>query len=113
MNIKSILALLTTSFALCFGAAAGTVHDDTVLANHTDVYTLTFEAGVEARILVIGDGDTDLDLFIYDENGNLIDSDEDDTDRCVASVTPKWTGKFTVKIKNWGDVYNDYRLLID
>jgi hypothetical protein len=61
-----------------------------------------------AVITVIGDGDTDLDLYVYDENGNLIEHDADYTDDCVVTFTPKWTGNFKIKIVNRGRVYNSY-----
>ena len=79
-------------------------------AQHTDVYTVTFRSGQEAWVYVSGDGDTDLDLYIYDENGNLIDSDTDSTDECLCTFTPRWTGQFKIKIKNRGNVYNEYQI---
>lgn len=92
------------------GAIVGpyTVYDR-VLAHSTDTWTCTFRGGESARVVVEGDGDTDLDLYIYDENGNLVDSDTDRTDYCIGTWTPRWTGKFTIKIKNLGSVYNRYR----
>jgi hypothetical protein len=86
-------------------------HRDSVLAGHTDVYIIAFNGDEEAQIAVSGDGSTDLDLYVYDENGHLIASDDDNTDECRVSWTPAWTGKFTVKIVNRGNVYNDYLLL--
>lgn len=90
------------------GGAA--VHEDCVYANCTDNYTIRFIAGEEAEVAVVGDGDTDLDLYIYDSNGNLIEKDDDYTDTCYCSWTPKWTGAFTIKIKNRGGVCNYYTL---
>lgn len=84
-----------------------------VSANSTDVYNVTFIGGEPAEVFVVGDGDTDLDLFIYDENGNLIDSDTDNTDVCLCEWTPRWTGRFTIKIRNYGSVYNEYTMLIE
>ena len=90
------------------GGAA--VHEDCVYANCTDNYTIRFIAGEEAEVAVVGDGDTDLDLYIYDSNGNLIEKEDDYTDTCYCSWTPKWTGAFTIKIKNRGGVCNYYTL---
>ena len=86
-------------------------HTDVVKANTTDTYRLYFTKGVEAEILVIGDGDTDLDLYVYDENGNLIEYDIDFGDDCYVSWTPKWSGYFKVKIKNLGNISNRYLLV--
>lgn len=82
----------------------------TVRANTTDVWTWRFVGGQEAIVIVSGDGDTDLDLYIYDENGNLIEKDEDYTDDCVCTWYPKWTGTFKIKVKNRGSVYNNYAI---
>jgi hypothetical protein len=86
-------------------------HTDQVLANTTDLYEFTFEGNEIVQIGVVGNGDTDLDLYVYDENDNLIETDLDGSDLCYAEWTPSWTGKFTIKIKNLGDVYNDYFLI--
>ena len=83
---------------------------DIVRARDIDVWRLVFRGGEYAELCVVGDGDTDLDLYVYDENGNLICSDTDYTDRNYCSWTPRWTGPFRVVIENLGTVYNEYRL---
>lgn len=94
------------------GAVSGpNEHPDRVKARTTDSYRIAFRGGEAARVAVIGDGDTDLDLYVYDENGNAIASDTDGTDRCVVEWVPRWTGTFTVRIANLGNVYNEYVLL--
>lgn len=65
----------------------------------SETYKWTIMAGEDA-VIVIGDGDCDLDLFVYDENGNLIDEDTDGTDRCVCDWNHSWTGQFKVKVNN-------------
>lgn len=93
------------------GATGGPKYsNDVVRAHSTDSYTIYFHGGELARVAVRGDGDTDLDLYIYDENGNLIARDTGRTDYCVVRFRPRWTGRFTVRIKNLGRVYNRYRL---
>lgn len=82
-----------------------------VLGFGKDYYEINFIAFELAEIAVRGDGDTDLDLYVYDSNGNMVAKDDDYTDRCYVSWVPLWTGRFTVKIVNRGPIVNNYRLL--
>lgn len=112
----NLLALIDNIDAEAKGSHRGAVngpnrHYDSVNGNSTDSYTISFVANQLAEILVSGDGDTDLDLYVYDSNGNLIERDTDYTDDCYVSWVPKWTGRYTIKIVNRGPVYNRYVLL--
>lgn len=117
-KIFTILTVLGLVFPVFANAAANvssapspdTETDECVLANSTDIYEVKFKSGETATVLVIGDGDTDLDLYIYDENDNLIEADLDDSDTMICTWTPKWTGTFTIKIKNLGSVKNYYTM---
>ncbi len=89
------------------GNVDGASYDEVnVSANSSVSYYATFRANQLAEVAVVGDGDTDLDLYVYDANGNLIGSDIDYTDACYVRWTPAWTGRFTIKIINRGSVYN-------
>lgn len=88
-------------------------HYDSVNARSTDTYRISFRGGERACVIVSGDGDTDLDLYVYDENGNLVGKDVDNTDDCVVVWNPRWTGPFTIKIKNLGNVYNRYAMMVN
>lgn len=74
-------------------------------------YTANFVAGQLAEVLVSGDGDTDLDLYVYDSNGNFITSDTDYSDDCYVRWVPAWTGRYTIRIVNRGPVYNRFVIL--
>ena len=113
---ENLLALIDNIDAEAKGAQRGAVngpsrHYDAVNGNSTDTYQISFIANVLAEILVSGDGDTDLDLYVYDSNGNLIASDESYSDDCYVCWIPAWTGKFFVKIVNRGPIYNNYVIL--
>jgi hypothetical protein len=73
-------------------------------------YTIRFRGSRRAVVGVRGDGDTDLDCYIYDSNNNLIVSDTDYTDSCLVRWVPAWTGPFRVRVRNRGGVYNTYRM---
>ncbi len=106
-----LLALIDDVNTNVRGAVGGEKYaSSSVNAGATDVYNISFRGGELAIVTVIGDGDTDLDLYVYDNNGNLIDSDNDYTDDCVCTWTPRWTGNFRIKIVNRGNVYNRYIL---
>ena len=104
-------ATATTAGRCRAGALPGPKMTAERVAAHTrDHYFVTFAGGKIARVAVSGDGDTDLDLYVYDENGNLVASDVGTTDRAVATWTPRWTGPFTIRVVNLGNVYNEYRI---
>ena len=60
-------------------------------------------------VTVDGDGDTDLDCWVYDASGQLVDRDVDSTDYCILE-TPG-LGRHRLVVRNLGDVYNEYELL--
>jgi hypothetical protein len=83
---------------------------EVVKPKETDVYTVVFRAGELARVEVQGDGDTDLDLYIHDENNTLITKDDDNTDRCVVTWVPNQKAAFKIRIVNRGSVSNYYTI---
>ena len=73
-------------------------------------YTETFRAGELAVVAIRGDGYTDLDLFVYDENGNLVASGTGPTCFETVSFTPRWTGRFRIEVRNLGSTWNQFTL---
>lgn len=97
------------------GATRGAVggpkgQKDRVYGKDVNSYKVKFWASELAEVCVSGDGDTDLDLYVYDENGNLIGSDDDYSDECVVRWVPKWTGTFIIKVVNRGALYNNFAI---
>ena len=86
------------------------LHSDVVRAYSTDVYHMTFIGREWEVLFVSGDGSTDLDLYVYDENNNLIAKDDNNTDDCAVRFIPRWTGDFTIKVVNRGKYANRYTL---
>lgn len=107
-NNPAVIAL-ANSVELSRGAVGGPKRKvDEVNPLAADRYKIEFRGGEVARVLVSGDGDTRLDLYIYDENGNLVTSQVGPGDDCLASWVPRWTGVFTIRIVNRGLVSNRY-----
>jgi len=86
---------------------------DKIGADGQMTYTIAFEANKLAEVLVCGDGDTNLDLYVYDQNNELIVSDEGYSDDCYVRFVPKHTVNFNVVVKNRGQVYNRFELLVN
>jgi hypothetical protein len=82
-----------------------------VRAYATDSFVVKFTGGAPAMVYVEGDGDTDLDLYVFDETGKLIGADEDDTDVCLVTWTPRRTGMFTIRVVNRGALSNRYTIV--
>jgi hypothetical protein len=71
-------------------------------------YYVNFYAGRFAEVAVAGDGSTDLDLSVYDQNGNLIVSDTSYSGNAYVSWVPAWTGTFRIRVVNNGYVSNTF-----
>jgi hypothetical protein len=75
------------------------------------VYKIVFVADKDplrraAEFAVIGDGSTDVDIFVYDPAGKQITSDENLTDLALVRWIPEKTQEYTIKVKNLGNEDN-------
>ena len=108
---KTILALIKECKKETRSPEGGPLYGTDRVYSHSSIsYTCTLKGGEITNIELKGDGDTDLDLYIYDENGNLIVSDTGYTDRCYVRWCPRWTGNFLVRVVNRGGVYNNFTI---
>ncbi len=84
----------------------------TVSANAVRYHTYRMAAGETVRIELSGDGDTDLDMYVYSSDGVLIDKRESFSDSEVSYITANRAGTITIKVVNRGGVYNEYDLSV-
>lgn len=77
----------------------------------TDLFKVPFYGGSFAEIGVAGDGDSNLDLLVTDEGGNVVCLDRSYSDRIYCSFTPIWDGYFYIAVQNTGRIRNSYYLL--
>lgn len=97
------------------GAFGGPGYDyDIVYGNSkSSYYNVGFVAGRYAEISVYSDNGADLDLYVYDENWNLIDKDTSYSSSAYCSFVPRWDGNFQIVIKNnsryasWYEMYTN------
>jgi hypothetical protein len=92
------------------GAAQLKTHQDTVQAGATDAYTVVYNGGQLAEAGIAGDGTSDLDLLVYDENDHLVCRSASSSDREYCQWWPRWTGPFRIEIQNLGTTPNLYRV---
>ena len=108
---QALLAAIARAGESTRGRVGGPGSTTSVLKGRMEeMYIIEFRGGESARVTVDGDGDSDLDLFVYDENDNLVDSDDDSTDYCIARWRPRWTGKFKILVQNVGTNSNLYTI---
>ncbi|MBV8336241.1 MAG: hypothetical protein JO358_12545 [Alphaproteobacteria bacterium] len=85
-------------------------HQDTVRPGATDIYMVVFNGGQLAEAGIAGDGGSDLDLLVYDENDHLVCRSDSSSDREYCRWWPRWTGPFRIEIQNLGTASNLYRV---
>jgi hypothetical protein len=73
-------------------------------------YDATVQGGAPASISILGAGNTDLDIWVYDEEGHLVGSGTSVSDREQVSWTPRSAGQFRIKVRNLGNEVDLFRL---
>lgn len=105
----TILAIATMSLANVsfFGTQGGT---DLVYGGYNKTYSVNFNGGERADVAISGNGSSDLDLYVYDQNGNEVchSTSYGDDEHCI--FYPRWTGPFLIKVVNVGSYANYYRI---
>jgi hypothetical protein len=97
--------LATPAAAGCTGCGGPQAFVEDINANSHIHWDVTARGGEEFSISAIGDGDTDVDIIVFDENGNEVCRDYGLSHVATCSFTPRWTGGFRVRVINWGDVW--------
>lgn len=105
MKRSMILIALTACFSYATMATADDAKISIVKGGQTNLHTAFIRAGDTSAVLVVGDGDTDLDLYVYDPNGNLVGYDDDETDDCLVRWIPRVTGTYTIQIVNRSRIF--------
>lgn len=104
-RIAAILGVLASSevaFA-CYG-----VDRTSIGPRETITYRSVYAAGTRATVHLTGSGLSDLDCFVYDAGGNLVDQDTNGNDQCNLSWVPLWTDSFRVVVTNQNGWSNSF-----
>ncbi len=83
---------------------------DSVLPGKIDAFKVTFKGGELAKVVLIGSGTTDLDLYIVDADDKIVARSEGAGDTEKVEFYPLLTGEYKILVKNRGTVSNKYVL---
>jgi hypothetical protein len=94
-----------------------TIRTEPISARCRTAYLMSFPAGREAQVTVVGSGNTDLDLHVLevvqskgeDEMIEVV-KDERDDDRCDVTWTPQPGRQYLVVLVNYGELNNLFTL---
>lgn len=111
LKVAAVLSLLAVSATAIAGRVGGSgIVTERVEAYDADTYYIDFYGNEWAEVSVTGDGDTDVDVFVYDMNGTLVAQDIGYTDRCFVDWYPRRRGTYRIVVRNLGSVWNRYTL---
>jgi hypothetical protein len=71
----------------------------------------TFNGNEIAEIFVAGNANSQLDLYLYDKNNRLVDSDMKKIGNCYVSFMPPVTTQFRIELRNTGKSSNQCLLM--
>ncbi len=115
-KIGCILTLITMMITLpvaSLGGATGGPKEGNIRldANTYTKINVSFNARELAFIGLKGNGNTDLDIYVLDQNNKLIISDTDNSDTCLVEWVPALTETFTIYVVNRGNIHNDFYIM--
>ena len=89
-------------------AEPGTYYDHSVAANGVRTYYEYLYANEETLITLDGNcyrSQQDIDLWLYDDNNNLVGKATSSGCYEQVSITPKWSATFKIVVENKGKPY--------
>jgi hypothetical protein len=73
---------------------------------------LKFKGGERASVIASGRGDADLDLYVFDENGNLVAWDDSPLDACAVEWLPDRAGQYSLEVRNTAPNFDAVEFLV-
>lgn len=99
-QIRGQLILAATALGLGNYELSHDPYINSLRANSTNHLRLNLRSGKSYAVVGVCDEDcSDIDLKIYDDNQNLIDTDSGTDDYPMVQVSPTWSGEFSVEVR--------------
>ena len=85
------------------------VQIDNIRRDVTDSQTYTLDSGSEYGIIVVGDDERiqDIDVKVYDQDGDLVGKDSDNENIAMVSVAPRRRQKYEITVSAYEMSSND------
>ena len=110
-TILGFLAAAATAQAQNDGSFYRTIRVD---ENSSEYLTYRPEPHEVFRVRLVGDGDTDLDLFVRDDMGRLVCERIGPTDRETCMVhASAYPGRYRIVVNNLGNIFNVATVRVD
>ncbi|WP_414521387.1 hypothetical protein [Umezakia ovalisporum] len=111
----AVLAIIDdTATTVMKGSTAGPhTHEFQIEAEKSMVFIERFTAERLAEVAIKGNGYSDLDLRIIDQNGVIICESAGNTDQEYCGFTPIITGAFSVEVLSYGGETNEVYLILN
>jgi hypothetical protein len=109
------IALILTAFASTALAdpIGGNRHYSGLLTpGNSDTYFVSVNGQEYTDFRVTGDGNSDLDCYVYDSSGSLVSSDTDYTDTCAMRISARYEATVRLVVKNNGRLYDAYSAMV-
>jgi hypothetical protein len=100
--VLKLLGVYVTIKVLGYQGGLRSEDSDVLAPGESKRYDLVLNRGVRYAFFAAGDQNIrDLDIYIYDLDGNLLASDEDTDETPITQFAPAWTGLFRVYVMNY------------
>ena len=114
LRLLSLAVVTSCAASVCSPAAqADELYHERVEAYSSEWGTWDCTGSGWLVVEMQGDGDTDLDLFIYDPNGNEVGSDQRFDDFGRVRVFVRRGQEYMIEVRNLGNVWNAFTLRFD
>lgn len=112
--VLTVAMVLATGTFLFAGSPRGQVSSMIVVkANSSEYFTETLLANKRTKITIVGDGSTDVDIWVRDAAGQVVTKATAITDREWVTFNPTRTERYSIELRNLGNTWNRVAIVID
>lgn len=108
------IAIATNTVVAMAAPVAGPIVKVDVVKQHSDMkYVFLPRIKEELTIVIVGNGQSDVDCTLLDNSGNVLVQDVTRADICVLHYTPQKREMLTLSVVNYGDKDDQFEAYIN